>query len=166
MNKAQKLAAIEKLLRKQGLSQKSAKASARDAVESGEPVLESLCFQALAEHLLASIHTTSWISNRAKNPDCEGYDVINRLIDAGASAKDLALFARMMQREYLSNLGCILDGAGIHGTPKLPYQDFRVFAVDDSDQPRTKLDELHESMGWTDLETEMRLSREAAGKGG
>jgi hypothetical protein len=68
----------------------------------------------------------------------------------------------MMQREYLSNLGCILDGAGIYGTPDLPCKDFRVFAVDDSNKPLTMLDELHDSLGWTDLGTEMRLSREAA----
>ena len=166
MNKAQRLAAIEQLLRKQGLDDDSAKRGSRDAVESGQPVLESLCFQHLAEHILARIHSSSWISNRAKDPDCDGHDVIKRLIDSGASPKDLAVFARMMQREYLSHLGCILDGAGIYGTPDLPCQDFRVFAVNDADKPLTKLDELHESLGWTDLKTEMRRSREAAGQGG
>jgi hypothetical protein len=39
-------------------------------------------------------------------------------------------------------------------------EDFRVFAVDDADKPLTKLDELHDSLGWTDLETEMKLSRD------
>jgi hypothetical protein len=69
----------------------------------------------------------------------------------------------MMQREYLSNLGCILDGAGIWGTPNLPYEDFRVFSVDEgeADKPLAKLDALHEQLGWCDLETKMRLSREA-----
>jgi hypothetical protein len=166
MKKTQRLTAIEQLLRKQGLDQESAKEAAREAVEIGQPVLESLCFQQLAEHILARIHSSSWISNRAKAPDRDGHDVIKRLIDSGASPKDLAVFARMMQREYLSNLGCILDGAGIYGTPDLACQDFRVFAVDDADKPLTKLDEIHESLGWTDLKTEMRLSREAARQGG
>ena len=165
MNKAQRLAAIEKLLRKEGLDQDSAREAARDAVESGEPLLESLCFQSLAQHSLAKIHSSSWISNRAQGPSGDGKDIIKRLLDAGASPTDLALFARMMQREYLSNLGCILDGAGIYGTPDLPCKDFRVFAVDDSNKPLTMLDELHESLGWAGLETEMRLSREAAGQG-
>jgi hypothetical protein len=165
MNKAQKRAAIEKLLRQQGLDQDSATEVAREAVASGQAVLESLCFQRLAEHILARIHSSSWINNRAKDPSCDDHDVIKRLLDAGASAKDLAIFARMMQREYLSNLGCILDGSGIYGTPDLPCNDFRIFAVDDSDKPLTKLDELHESLGWADLETEMRLSREAAEPG-
>ena len=165
MNKTQRLAAIEKLLREQGLDQNSAKEAARDAVESGEPVLESLCFQRLAEHILVKTHSSSWISNRAKDASIDVEGVIKRLLDSGASPKDLALFARIMQREYLSNLGCILDGAGIYGTPDLPCQDFRVFAVDDADKPLAKLDELHESLGWTDLKTEMRLSREASEQG-
>jgi hypothetical protein len=121
-----------------------------------------LCFQELAEYILAPIHTSSWISNRAKEPASDGHDVITRLLESGASADDLAIFARMMQREYLSNLGCILDGAGIYGTPTLPFEDFRVFSVDDSDKPKTQLEELHESFGWVDLESEMKLSREAA----
>ena len=162
MNKAQKLAAIEKLLRRQGLDQKSAREAAQDAVGSGEPLLESLCFQFLAEHVLANIHKSVWITNRAEDADCDGHDVIKRLVDSGASPKDLALFARLMQREYLSNLGCILDGSGIYDTPELPCTDFRIFSVDDSEKPQTKLDELHESMGWAGLETEMKLSREAA----
>lgn len=166
MNKSQRLAAIEQLLRRRGLDQDSAQKAARDAVESGQPVLESLSFQRLAECILARIHSSSWISNRANDSSCDGHDVIKRLLDTGASPEDLAVFARMMQREYLSNLGCILDGSGIDGTPDLPCQDFRVFAVDDDDQPLTKLDELHESLGWTDFNTELRLSREAAEQGG
>ena len=161
MNKSQKLAAIEKLLRQQGWDQDGARRAAREAAKSGEPLLESLCFQRLAAHVLAKIHSSAWIRNRAKTPSSDGHSVIKRLLDSGASPKDLALFARMMQREYLSSLGCILDGAGIYGTPDLPCTDFRVFAVDDSNQPLAMLDELHESTGWTDLETEMRLSREA-----
>ena len=65
-----------------------------------------------------------------------------------------------------SNLGCILDGAGIYGTPDLPCEDFRVFSVDDSENPKARLEELHESLGWIDLETEMRLSRDAQEHGG
>jgi hypothetical protein len=59
-----------------------------------------------------------------------------------------------------------LDGAGIYGTPDVPCNDFRAFAVDDANRPLTMLDELHESLGWTDLKTEMRLSREAAAQRG
>ena len=162
MTKAQRRAAIEELLRKRGWDQDGAREAAREAVDNGEPLLESLCFQVLAEHVLARIDSSSWISNRAENPSSDGHDVIKRLIDSGASPSDLAIFARMMQRAYLSDLGCLLDGAGIYGTPSLPCEDFRVFAVDDSEEPSTKLDELHESLGWQDLETEMRLSREAA----
>ena len=82
-------------------------------------------------------------------------------MESGTSAEDLAIFARLMQREYLSNPGCILDGAGIGGTPELPYEQFRVFSVDELDTPQASLESLHESLGWSDLETEMQLSREA-----
>ncbi len=108
MKKSERLAAIEGLLSRQGLDQDSAKEAAREAVKSGEPVLESLCFQRLAEHVLARIDSSSWINNRAKSPSNDIAGVIKRLLDAGASPKDLALFARIMQREYLSNIGCIL----------------------------------------------------------
>ena len=67
-------------------------------------------------------------------------------------------------REYLSNLGCLLDGAGIYGTSELPFQEFRVFAIDDADKPLAMIDELHESLGFEDWETEMMLSRKAAGE--
>jgi hypothetical protein len=151
MTQEERLEATERLLRKQG-----------------EPLLEFLCFQMLAEHILAPIHTSSWVTYRGKHPNCEGHDVIKRLLESGASAEDLAIFARNMQRDYLTSLGCILDGAGIWGTPDLPYEDFRVFAVDEDegDKPLAKLEALHEQLGWCDLETEMRLSREAkeAGK--
>ena len=53
----------------------------------------------------------------------------------------------MMQREYLSNLACILDGVGIYGTPKLPIEDFRVFSVDDSGKPQVGLDDLPNNWG-------------------
>ncbi len=164
MNDEQKREAIEQLLLRQGLSSEDAGEAASDAVESGAPVLESLCFQTLAVHILAKIHTTAWISNRAKDPSSEENEVIKKLIDSGAAPEDLAIFARMMQREYLSNLGCILDGAGIYGTPNLPCNDFRIFAVDDSETPQAKLDDLHETLGWIDLETEMKLSQDSAVK--
>lgn len=166
MNEAERLEATEKLLRMRGWDAESAKETAQNAVEDGEPLLESLCFQGLAEHVLAKIHTSSWISNRANNPSCDEHEIIKRLVESGASVDDLAIFARVMQREYLSNLGCILDGAGICGTPDLPCEDFRVFAVDDSENPQARLEELHESLGWIDLETEMRLSRDAQEHGG
>ena len=127
MYEQDKLRAAEELLMKRGWDADNAKEAAKEAVDEGAPLLESLCFQTLAEHVLATVHDSSWITNRAKKPDADGHDIIKRLLNAGASADDLARFARFMQREYLSNLGCILDGAGIWGTPKLPYEDFRIY---------------------------------------
>jgi hypothetical protein len=159
MKKAESIAAIERLLLVRGWAANEAAKAARESVENGE--LEDMCFGALAEHVLATIHSSKWIVGRAKDESIDGHEVIRRLLKAGASPDDLALFARVMQREFLSNLGCILDGAGILGTPDLPLNDFRVFAVDDDDEPIAKVDDLHEQLGWTDLDTEMRLSREA-----
>ena len=144
-----------------GYDAEEATAAAAEAVEEGEPILETMCLHMLAEHILASIHNSAWITNRAAQPECDDHDVIKRLLDSGASADDLALFARMMQREYLSNLGCILDGSGVYGTPKLPCEQFRVFCVDDDDQPQVMIDELHESLAFSDVETEMELSRKS-----
>lgn len=162
MNSEQRQQQIHQLLVSRGWDADQALQAASDAVESGAPLLEALCFQTLAEHILARIHDAKWIANRARNPDSEHHELIKRLLDAGASAEDLAVFARMMQRRYLSDLGCILDGAGIYGTPDLPIKEFRVFAVDDDERPTAMIDELHESLGPQDINTELKLSREAA----
>lgn len=169
MNKKQKQRAIEELLTKSGWDTQSAKDAAEEAIAEGEPLLETLCFHRLAESLLSGIHDSSWVANRAKEADAEeGDDVIQRLLDSGASADDLARFARLMQRQYLSDLGCILDGSGIWPPPNLPCTDFRVFAVRELDnpdrcQPEAQIKELHESLGFSgDWEAELKLSRDAA----
>src|SRR5579863_6257750 len=168
MNKKEKQQATEALLIESGWDADSARAAAKEAIDEGEPLLETLCFHKLAESCLSGIHDSSWVKNRTKDPDPdEGDDIIKRLLDSGASADDLAHFARLMQRQFLSDLGCILDGAGLVGTPDLPCQDFRIFAVSELDspihcQPEAQIRELHESLGFSDWETEMKLSRDAA----
>lgn len=151
-----------------GWEAESAKEAAAEAIAEGEPLLETLCFHKLAEFFLAPVHDSSWVEKRAEEADPdEGDDIIQRLLASGASADDLARFARLMQRQYLGELACILDGAGIWGTPDLPWNDFRIFAVSELDspancKPEAQLTELHESLGFSDWETEMKLSREAA----
>jgi hypothetical protein len=144
-----------------GYDDDEAREIAEGAIEEGQPVIETICLHRLAEHILAGIHDPSWIVSRANEPDCEDSELLKRLLDSGASSADLALFARMSQREYLSNLCGILDGAGIYGTPSLPHEEFRIFAVNDSGEPIATIDDLHESLGFSDLETEMELSRKA-----
>ena len=168
MDKKQKQRAIEELLTKSGWDADSAKEAAEEAIAEGEPLLETLCFHKLAESLLARIDDSSWLVNRAKEADEEeGDDVIKRLLDSGASADDLARFARLMQRHYLGNVGCILDGAGLWPMPEVPCKEFRIFAVREIDspdhcQPEAQIKELHESLGFSgDWEAEMKLSREA-----
>lgn len=167
MNKKQKQQAIEEFLTKGGWDADSAKEAAEEAIAEGEPLLETICFHRLAESLLARIHDSSWVTNRAKDAEGgEGSDVIKRLLDSGASADDLARFARLMQRQYLSDLGCMLDGTGLCGLPEVPCKDFRIFAVRELDspdhcQPEVQIKELHESLSFSgDWEAEIKLSRE------
>lgn len=147
-----------------GWSEKSARARAIESVAEGEPVLETYSFHALAESLLAPIHDCSWITARdADEADAEADDEpLVRLLRAGASPEDLARFARVMQRQYLSNLACVLDGSGIYGTPNVAFEDFRVFAVDDDSNPQARLEDLHEELGFQDWEAEMEASRRYA----
>jgi hypothetical protein len=168
VNNKQKQRAIEEFLTKSGWGAEYAQEAAKEAIEEGEPLLETLCFHKLAEFLLAQIHDSSWVKARAGRADEEeGDDVIKRLLDSGASADDLARFARLMQRQYLSNLGCLLDGAGLWPMPEAPCKEFRIFAVRELDspdncKPEAQIKELHESLGFSgDWETEMKLSREA-----
>lgn len=115
------------------------------------------------EYFLARVHDSSWTVARAEEGDAdEGDDIIKRLVDSGASPDDLARFARLMQRQYLSNLGCILDGSGIYGTPDLPCEEFRIFSVNESGKPQAGITALHELVEFSDWETEIKLSREAA----
>lgn len=161
MDQKEYLRAVEDFLVKLGWDRIEAKAAAVESSAAGQPILETLCFQHVAEHVLAPIHKSEWIQNRASDSDGEPAAVIKRLLDAGASAEDLAIFARLMQREYLANVGCLLDGSGIYGTPEVPFENFRVFCVDDSERPTAAITDLHESLGFSDMETEMKLSRAA-----
>ena len=86
MNRKERIRATEECLIKLGHDATDAKEFAKIAVDDGEPLLESLCFERLAVHLLATIHTSSWIEARAKQPDSDGDKVIQRLVDSGASA--------------------------------------------------------------------------------
>ena len=169
MNNEEKQRATEEFLVQSGWNTDSAKKAAQKSIDEGEPLLETLCLHKLVESCLAYVHDSSWVKNRAKSADAgEGHDIVKRLVDSGASADDLARFARLMQRQLLGDLGCILDGAGLWPTPDLPYTDFRIFAVSELDspihcKPEAQIQELHESLGFSgDWEMEIKLSREAA----
>ena len=130
-----------------------------DAIEEDFPLAEHLCFHALAEHTLESVHKTSWLKRKVKYGDSHG-QLIKKLLDSGAKAKDLAMFARLSQKQYLCNLACIFDSAWGWG-PELPYSQFRVFSVDEDDNPISMLEDLHESIDTSDLKYEMKRSRQA-----
>ena len=118
-------------------------------------------FHMFAEYLLAPVHDSKWLITRAENGESEESQLIQRLLKSGANAGDLAAFARIFQREYLCDLGCVLDGAGIHPAPELPCE-FRVFSVSEDEQPEHMVDEIHESLAFENIETELKLSARAA----
>lgn len=165
MKKAQRLTATEQLLIQRGCDPDSAAGVASAAEKRGEPLLESLCFVSLAERNLLPIHSAAWVRHRAKDAGCPDHAVINRMLAAGVSAKDVALFARMVQREYQAFF-CLLDGTGVPDAADLPFTDFRVVCVDEYGNPTQVLSGLHENVGWTDTKTETKLSREAAESSG
>jgi hypothetical protein len=88
MKRKERQELTEKLLLQFGdFEPEEAKEAAKDSVDDGEPILETLCFQILTMDILSPIHTTSWLKARAKDDD-EG--IIKRLIASGAGIKDLA----------------------------------------------------------------------------
>jgi hypothetical protein len=139
-----------------GSSEDSAKSTAIQSVNDGNPILETYSFHAIAEFLLAPIHDSSWVTER--DPEDDGDELIARLLSSGASPDDLSKFARLMQRQYLSNLGCILDGSGIYGTPEVAFDDFRVVAVDNDSKPTAMIEDLHEELSFQDWDTETEIS--------
>ena len=89
MKRKERQELTEKLLLQFGdFEPEEAKEAAKEAVDEGEPILETLCFQVLTMDILSPIHTTSWLKARAKD-DEEG--IIKRLIASGADIKDLAI---------------------------------------------------------------------------
>ncbi len=151
---------LEKLLTQIGWDPEQVAEVAREEADS--PYLENFSFLVLAESLFCAIHETTWVEAcREADPDGES-DVVRRLLDAGASAEDLALFARMMQRRYASDLGCLLDGAGLIGVPQVPCREFGVFALDEAGEPTVRLEDLHEALSAAEPDEEMEISRRYA----
>lgn len=156
MNREDRIQLTTQMLVGLGWTEDSAKSTAIESADAGEPVLETYSFHALAESLLAPIHDSSWITER--DPDDDDGELIARLVESGAAPVDLARFARLMQRQFLSNLGCILDGSGIYPSPDVAFDDFRVVAVDDDSKPIAMIEDLHEELSFQDWETENEIS--------
>ena len=162
MDREERIELTAQMLVSLGWSEKNAKATAVQSTDDGSPVLETYSFHALAESLLVPIHDSSWITERDSEDD--GDEFIARLIESGAAPSDLAKFGRLMQRQYLSNLCCILDGSGIYGTPDVVFQNFRVVALDDDSTPTAMIEDLHEELSFEDWDTENKISLRYARK--
>ncbi len=134
---------------------------AHDAVEDGEPIVETICFHEIAEDLFSPIHDATWIEDAAEDGDHEIGDHLKRLLATGADPQDLAIFARYMQRRFASDLGRILDGINMYTSPERPFEDFGVFALVDG-KPTAQITDLEEGLGFWDLDSEMELSLSVA----
>ena len=134
---------------------------AHDAVEEGEPIVETICFHEIAEDLFNPIHDASWVEEAADDGDHEIGDQIRRLLAAGADPQDLAIFARYMQRRFAGDLGRILDGINLYTSPERPFEDFGIFALVDG-KPTAQITDLEEGLGFWDLDSEMELSHSVA----
>ena len=130
---------------------------AHDAVEDGEPIVETICFHEIAEDLFCPIHDAAWVEEAAEDGDHEIGEHIKRLLAIGAEPQDLAIFARYMQRRFASDLGRILDGISMYTSPERPFEDFGVFALSDG-KPTAQITDLEEGLGFWDLDSEMELS--------
>lgn len=100
MNREERIRLTTQLLVNFGWSEGNAESTAIQSADDGEPVLEKYSFHALAESLLAPIHESSWITD--SDSEAVGDEVVVRLVESGADPDDLAKFARLMQRQFLS----------------------------------------------------------------
>ena len=134
---------------------------AHDAVEDGEPIVETICFHEIAEDLFNPIHDAAWVEDAAEDADHEIGEHLKRMLAAGVDPQDLAIFARYMQRRFASDLGRILDGINMYTSPERPFEDFGVFAIVDG-VPTAQITDLEEGLGFWDLDSEMELSSSVA----
>lgn len=160
MNREERIKLTTRMLNDFGWSEKRAESTATQSTDDGQPILETYLFHALAESLLAPIHDSSWITER--DPEDDADELLARLVENGADANDLAKFARFIQRQYFSNLCCILDGAGVSPSPAVAFEDFRVVAVDDDSMPIAMIEDLHDELSFQDWETENEISQRHA----
>lgn len=126
---------------------------ARSQVEEGLPQLARFVFLRQAWKLVVAEHDRSWLSERA-NDDQRGPGgaigpALKRLLALGASEDDLTAVARVMQWRVLSGLCYLVDDPGDLES-EVKDIAWRLFQVDENDQPIAAISGLNESV----LETE------------
>ncbi len=126
---------------------------ARSQVKEGLPQLARFVFLRQAWKLVVAERDRSWLSERA-NDDQRGPGgaigpALKRLLALGASEDDLTAVARVMQWRVLSGLCYLLDDPGDLES-EVKDIAWRLFQVDENDQPIAAISGLNESV----LETE------------
>lgn len=126
---------------------------ARSQVKEGLPQLARFVFLRQAWKLVVAERDRSWLSERA-NDDQRGPGgaigpALKRLQALGASEDDLTTVVRVMQWRVLSGLCYLLDDPGDLES-EVKDIAWRLFQVDENDQPIAAISGLNESV----LETE------------
>lgn len=129
---------------------------ARSQIEEDIPQLARFLFLRQAWRLVVERGDDTWISESraaaAASPDDPGSAIgpaLERLLAIGASEKDLSVIVRTMQWKVLAGLCYLLDDPGITEDDVRDIA-WRLFQVDEKDQPVAVISGLHESV----LETE------------
>lgn len=143
-------------MRKDGLTELFRKLGARNPAEwarsqrdEGLPQLARFLFLREAWKLVVDDKDSTWIRDRIKDdpsePGGEIGPALERLVAAGATEDDLTAVVRTMQWRVLFGLCLLLDDPG---TLEREVADvaWRLFEVDNDDQPKTIIPGLHESV--------------------
>jgi hypothetical protein len=126
---------------------------ARSQLNENIPQLARFLFLREAWKLVVADNDPSWIHERITDdparPGGEIGPALERLLAAGATESDLTAVVRTMQWSLLSGLCYLLDDPGIL-EEEVRDVAWRLFQVDDDDQPIAIIGGLHESVLETD----------------
>jgi hypothetical protein len=142
-----KLSELTELFRRLGARNPEAWASSQ--LNEGLPQLARFLFLREAWKLVVPNDDPSWIHERIgddqASPGGEIVPALERLFNAGAQEGDLTAVVRAMQRRLLFGLCQLLDNPG-NLDNDVKDVAWRLFQVDEDDQPTAAISGLHESV--------------------
>jgi hypothetical protein len=126
---------------------------ARSQIDEGIPQLARFLFLQQAWKLVVSEGDLRWIESESRVPSGQPGGAIGsalaRVLDQHVDPKDLTTIVRVMQWQLLTKLCYLLDDPGDLET-EVENIAWRLFQVDEHDQPVAIMGELHESVLETD----------------
>jgi hypothetical protein len=134
---------------------------ASSQAEEGIPQLARFLFLRQAWRLIVREADTSWLQDQMQvDAGSRGGaigPVLARLLEGGASAHDLTTVVRVMQWKLLTGLSYLLEDPG-DTEDEVAHIAWRLFQVNESDEPISAISGLHESVLETDPSgREMRI---------